>query len=46
VHKAQPEDPDNEPEEGLVVLLANTIVQVTAVMVEARDAAVALSAML
>lgn len=46
VHQAKPEDPDNQLEEVLVVLVTNTVVQVTAVMVEAGHAAIAFSAVL
>ena len=46
VHQAKPEDPDDQLEEVLVVLVTNTVVQVTAVVVEAGHAAIALSAVL
>ena len=46
VHEAEPEDPDDELEEVLVVLIADAVVEVATVVVEAGDAAVALATVL
>jgi hypothetical protein len=46
VHQAEPEDPDNELEKVIIVLVTNTIIKVTAVVVEAGNATIALSTVL
>jgi hypothetical protein len=46
VHEAEPKHPNDELEEVFVVLIADAVVEVAAVVVEAGDAAVALATVL